>query len=178
MVSIIDNKMYDLITKSENFDFAWDINERFISVKERLVEEFWNEIIAYFKSNLEGFKIENEEEQYVEFKSKSYNKLSFYLQICENQIIYGLLIYHNGTKKKKSEIESYFSDKFESYIPYDNEKYFDFYETQTENLTTLDGLKKILPENRDKLIEMYFQDFKEMLTSKQILFEEFEKSEI
>lgn len=178
MVSIIENKMYDLITKSENFDFAWDINERFISVKERLVEDFWNEIIAYFKSNLDGFKMENEEEQYVEFTSKSYIKLTFILQIHENQIVYGISINHNGTKRKKSEIESFFCDEFDSCTDGDNDKYFYFYETQTEDLTSLDGLKKILPEKRGKLIEMYFQDFKEMLTSKQILFEEFEKSEI
>jgi hypothetical protein len=165
MESIIDNKMYELITKSENFDFAWDINERFVTVKERLVEDFWNEIVLYFKRNLEDFKFINEERHYIELKSKLHIKLEFILQIHENQIVYGLTTKHNGTKKKKSEIESLFSDEFEDYTECDEGKSFYFYETEDENLTTLDGLKKILPEKRDKLIEMYFQDFKEMLTS-------------
>ena len=176
MESIIDNKMYDLITKCENFDFAWDINERFVTVKERLVEDFWNEIVLYFKRNLEDFKFFNEDIQYIEFKSKQYDKLIFFLQVSDGDTSYGYIINHNGTKKKKSEIISYFCDILLKDDSNDNSLFF--IETKDENLTTLNGLKKILPEKRDKLIELYFQDFKEMLTSMQIIFEEFEKNDI
>ena len=39
MASEIDDKKYELITRTENFDFAYDIVENFQSIKERLVHE-------------------------------------------------------------------------------------------------------------------------------------------
>lgn len=154
MTSIIDDKLYELITKNENFEFAYDISQRFAEIETRLWKEFW----ANFKNKLNGLNSNfqfNDFESGFDFYIKKWKKSRYYLAINEsNRMEFGVEIDFTGSKKQFQEIRNFLSEEFE------NDEYIDnkantliYYINFNENFELIHNLKKILPENRDKLIE-------------------------
>lgn len=178
MASVIEDKTYELITKTENFDFAYDIYERFDSITERLIIEFWNLLILKLKKELPDYKFtdRNSPNPHFDITIKPLTKIMFYVGIYDSQFQYGISITHNGTKKKIQELEDKFKDVFEEYEYNEKNKVSWFFENGEESFSTLFGLKKILPENRSILIDKYINDFKVMLESKRIEFTKYEEN--
>ena len=176
MTTAIEDKMYELITKDENFNFAYDLSEHFESIKERLIKEFWDTLVLKFRKELLDYKVkeDNAYETHLDISSKSFTKVSFYVGVYESKLEYGISISHNGTKKKFRELEDIFSDIFEGYDPEVHNKVSWFFEYGEEEFDSLFVLKKLLPENRDELINKYIHDFKKMIESKHEVFLEFE----
>lgn len=176
MASIIDDKIYNLISKSENFDFAHDIYERFDSIKERIIQEFWNNLILKLAAELRDIKFTERNDQpfHFDLSIKSINGIKLFVGIYDNQFQYGISITHKGSKKNIQELEEYFQDAFDQYEYDDKIKTSWFFEVGEEDFNTLSGLKKILPENRDVLIQKYLNDFNKMFDLKHKLFIEFE----
>jgi hypothetical protein len=167
MASVIDNKKFELITRTENFDFAFDIYENFEMIKERLVLEFWDLLLIRFKSEITNSKVTERQgtDHAVDLTYKSLSNVTFYLGIYDSQFQYGIWFAHNGTKKKVQELEDLFKDRFEFYEYNEKEKLSWFFESEDEDFDSLHGLKKLLPEHRNGLIDKYFEDFTKMYDS-------------
>lgn len=176
MASIIDDKMYNLISKSENFDFAFDLYERFDSIKERIIQEFWNNFISKLAAERRDFKFTDRNDQpfHYDLSIKSIKGIKLFVGIYDNQFQYGISITHKGSKKRIQELMIYFQDAFDEYDYEDKIKTSWFFEVGEEDFNTLSGLKKILPENREVLIQKYLNDFNKMMDLKHKLFTEFE----
>jgi len=178
MASIIEDKTYELITKVENFDFAFDLYSRFDSIKERLIQDFWLRLVLKFKNEYKEFNFKERPgvEQHAYMTLKSLSKVQFYIGIYDSEFQIGIAINHNGTKKKIQELEDRFNDLFEEKWNDEKGKVIWFFECKEEDFSTLFGLKKILPENRDNLIDKYLLDFKILFESKQNELTEFEEN--
>jgi hypothetical protein len=178
MASVIEDKLFELVTKSENFDFSYDIYERFDSIKERMVLDFWNLLILKLKKEFQDLKLLDRSGSnfHLDISHKSLKITTFYIGIYELQFQFGISITHNGTKKKVQELEDRFRDLFLEYEYNEKEKISWFFESEEEDFSTLFGLKKILPENREILLDNYFSDFKVMIDTKLEEILDFEKS--
>jgi len=175
MVSIIDDKKYQLITKSENFEFAYDLYNNFDSIKSRLIQEFWDKLSIMINKNLQNSDI-TEEGQCITFNTSSLGKIIYYYWISQNRFEYGIEFNHNGTKKTVMNIEDNFIDLFEHKYDNQKEKAYSLFHRQNEDFSKLSGLVKILPENRNELIEKYATDFKDMKNKLDNMLIEFEKT--
>lgn len=146
MRSIIDDKMYELITKEENFQFAYDVNGRFDSIKERVIQEFWEALYLKIREEYpEGEFIKFDlYEQALGFSIKSNRDLFFILGIENYKLYYGISVSHKGTKKKMQEINDQFNDLFEYYEYDEDYKLFDFYDWAVEDFDSYSGLNKLL----------------------------------
>ena len=161
MASEIDDKKFELITRTENFDFAYDIFENFQSIKERLVNEFWDLLLKRFKKVISNCKITDRSDTKlaVDVTYKSLKNVNFYIGIYSDQLQYGIWFKNKGSKKNIHELELFFKDSFDEYDPDEKKKNSYFFEVEDENLDSLYGLKKLLPANRDQLIEKYIKDY-------------------
>lgn len=170
MTSEIEEKIYDLVTKNENFEFAFDIHSRFESIKERMIQEFWDLLIISFKKKFPNYKFSNEENNDFNFEIfiSSIKNTSFYINFEEETYQYGFGILHNGTKKNIKEIEEKFINVLNEYSYEPENKTSWFYENNEEEFESSFGLKKILPKNRTLLIEKYIKDFEKMIESVQV----------
>jgi hypothetical protein len=159
MASEIDDKKFELITRTENFDFAYDIVENFQSIKERLVHEFWDLLLKRFRNENPDCKIDDSLEQQVDIKYKAFNDVTYYFSIIDDHFEYGIYFANNGSKKKIQELESFFKESFNEDMNDEEQKLSFFYDIEDEDLDSLYGLKKLLPANRDQLIEKYIKDY-------------------
>ncbi len=174
MTSEIEEKIYDLVTKNENFEFAFDIHSRFESIKERLIQEFWDLLIISFKKKFPNYKFSNEENNdfNCDVSIKTIPNFTFYFLLDDNVYEYGFVFQHNGTKKQKNEAQDKFENILEECILDFDDKSSLFYENGKEEFNNLFSLKKILPENKALLIEKYINDFEKMTQSVQKLIEQ------
>lgn len=167
MTSDIEDRMYELITKVENFKFAYDINERFDSIKERIIQEFWETLFLKIKEefpegNYTKFDLY---EQAMGFSFQSYRDILFITGIENSKLYFGISVSHKGTKKRMQEVKDQFVDLFEIYEYDDEYKSSDFYNWANEDFDSHSGLNKILIDNRDVLIDKYTRDFKVVIKS-------------
>jgi hypothetical protein len=178
MATQIEDKTFELITKNENFEFAFDLHSRFDSIKERLIQDFWVQLVLKFKKEFHEFKFTDRQgvDQHAFMAIKTFRKVQFYIEINETCFEYGIAISHNGTKRKIAELEERFIELFDDNGNDDDENTYYFYENGEEDFTKLFGLKKILPENRSSLIDKYILDFKKLYDSKQNDLIEFEET--
>jgi hypothetical protein len=167
MTTIIEDKIYELVTKKENFEFALDIHTHFDSIKERLIEEFWDLLILNFKTINSNFLITTTVINYFEISIKNIPNILFYFNIDGNKFQYGFGVIHKGTKKTIEEINYKFEGILDLTEFEKEEKTSWFYVEVEEKFNELFGLKKILPENRNILIDKYIQDFDKMVQSVQ-----------
>lgn len=167
MRSAIDDKMYELIIKPENFKFAYDINERFDSIKERVIQEFWELLILRLKKEFPefSFKYKQGYNQYLEISDTSFRDFTPFVEIAQEQFHYGVSFYYNGTQKKMRELEREFGSLFLENDYNLKGKIAWFFNYSNEHFDTLSGLNKILPENKDLLIDQYIREFKTMVQS-------------
>jgi len=164
MASIIDDKLFELVTKSENFEFAYDISERFESIKEHLRIEFWKEFQKKLKTEHPDFVIEEINSLYFHFKNRRWSILTFYFSISEvDTMNYGI---GSTNKRIKSKFPELIDDLQNKLFDFEIESEYDgywFYASCSDNLKSLQGLKRILPDNRDKIIAEYYNIFKKLL---------------
>lgn len=162
MTSKIKDKIYQLITQADNFEFAYDLNSNFDSIKERIIDEFWEDVISSLKDRYSELIIKEESEE-IKLSSKKFKGISFFLGLYDYEDFQqGLCVEYNGTKKMQKIIEDEFIDLFDDDMLDGKDSVFWFYETKNENFQELASLKKILPENRKTLIDKYISDFDRM----------------
>lgn len=176
MISEIDNKMYELMTEEQNFEFAYYIHNNYESIKVRLKNEFLIELKSeLMKDNNEIIVKKNEE--YVDYYEicYKYKKVKFYFQLEDNNIQYGIVLEHNGTKKKIKEIEFLFEKYLElDYNSTQNDSKYWLYQIEEEDFNEFSSLKKLLPKNRDVLINKYCKNIIKLINE---VFEEIIKFE-
>lgn len=164
MASIIDNKLFELITKSENFEFAYDISERFENVKEQLRNEFWKGFQKKLKTEHPDFIIEEINNWYFHFRNRKWSILSFYFSIYDvENMNYGI---GSTNKRIKSKCPELVDDLKNKLLDFEVESEYDGYwfcSYCSDNIKSLQGLKRILPDNRDKIITEYYNNFKKLL---------------
>ncbi len=172
MNSIIDNKIFDLITKSENFEIAFDINERYADIVYRLDQEFWNLLLKKVKSN---FKINvlSDTDRLWEFEviPKGWEKFVMFFRWDdkEDKVYYGVGTDKLKTKKQQDMIHENLEELLVDFevIKGNFEIWFKY--PYGDDFEKLSGLKKILPETREKTVDRYyliFTTFLEMLSKK------------
>jgi hypothetical protein len=165
MESIIDDKIYELSTKEENFELVYDINQRYESIIERLSEEFWASLLIYLKNNSANLVIRNEGEWLISLQDKKWNLFKIYIEWKDDDIInYGLYIEELKYKKQIRQVYEYLTkldfltdfnpDVTDDGVCFDKEFSYDF--------TKLYGLKKLLPENRTDLFKEFSQSLNEL----------------
>ncbi len=175
MTSKYDEKVFEFLTETEeNFSAACEISENFPKIKDRLVEEFWEEVKGELKRKVEegkkGWKIEKD------YTKNKWSKLGFCFADGDIRVIferlsgsegynlcYGLWI--NERKKER------FEEKIRQYTEEiknirknleddreitDNKWYLAVcentgYDFQTRGtLEQMETLKRILPHNRSE----------------------------
>lgn len=161
MTSIIDDKIYELITKSENFEFAYDIRQRFDEIQNRIWIEFWADFQYNLKNEYCNFYIKEvaENEWAFDFYDKKWKKARFYFNIDDNYLQYGIELDFVGNKKQFQQIRGFLSEIFiNEEISEKNDKIW-YYNNCDEKFETAHNLKMILPENRSKIISDYVSVF-------------------
>jgi len=147
MTSLIDDKLYDLITKTENFEFAFDIRDRFDTVIGRIYKEFWELLQKFLIDENKNYDIKNTSQWEFIFKQKNWKHFTFYFEWKDDDNFNFGFGFYNTIKTKFKEINS----KLEDFEFEQDENGLWFQTTFEENFTKLSGLKKILPETRNEI---------------------------
>ena len=177
MNSVIDNKLFALITKSENFEFAYDISERFESIKQRLWDEFWNDFQKKLKFEHDDFNIETISDWEFIFYQRKWKIFKFYFNLRGNSMEYGV-----GTNRKEyKNLFTLINNDFQeilSDLKVENKNNELWYFTKCDdNVTKLQGLKKILPENKAKIISEYYDLFRGLFDEINDIIQKYEEKE-
>jgi hypothetical protein len=176
MDSIIDNKFFDLITKDENFEFAYDINERFENIRQKLWIDFFDDLRKKLKLEHNDFIIEKTDDWEFVLSYRKWNVFKFYYNFKDDHIKIGILSNYIKNKKLFSEIDMCFREIMPDFSVEINTEEFRYFIICDEDLSTLHGLKRILPENREKIISEYYLKFKRLLEDIQESIIKFEES--
>jgi len=163
MNSVIDNKLFDLITKVENFEFAYDINERFESIKERLWEDFWNDLQKKLKSEHDDFMIEKTSDWEFIFVQRKWKVFKFYFNLHSDYMEFGVGSNNADYKSLFPKISESFQDLLPDYENEINKDELWYFMDCDDDVTKLQGLKRLLPDNREKIITEYYSLFKRLL---------------
>lgn len=165
MESIIDDKIYELSIKEENFELVYDINQRFESIKDRLYEEFWASLVVYLKNNSTNLVVRNQDDWLILLQDNKWNLSKLYIQWEEDEkIIFGLSI---GDLKYKKQIgvvyESLMKKDFlTDFTPDIIDNSVDFYKEFNYDFSKLYGLKKLLPAYRTDLFQEFSNSINEL----------------
>jgi|AntAceMinimDraft_15_1070371.scaffolds.fasta_scaffold08896_2 hypothetical protein len=167
MESIIDDKIYELSTKEENFELVYDINQRFESIKERLRKEFWASLLIYLKNNSTNLIIRNEDDWLISLQDKKWNLFKINIEWGNDYVMnYGLYIEELKYKKQTRQVYKYLV-KLDFLTDFNQDIYEDadglcFYKYFSHDFTKLYSLKKLLPENRTDLFKELSQSLNEL----------------
>jgi hypothetical protein len=157
MESIIDEKIYELSVKEDNFDLVFDINQRYDSIIERLQFDFWNELAEYMKIKSQE-KVEREDDWLISLRNQKVKNLKIYVEWQnEESITYGVLIDNLKNRKQTNLI---FNSLTDFLIDFDSKmegKSVDFFKDFDYDFSKLHGLKKMIPVNRTKLFDDFFE---------------------
>ena len=166
MNSIIDNKIFELSTKKENFELVYDINQSYNTIIERLKKEFRQELFYYLKTNISNLIVTfHENDGYISLQDKSWDYFKLYIEWADDgKIDYG--IYTDGLKYKKN-IELVFQNLRESemFTDFDAKTYEDmvcYYTKYNYDFTKLSGLKRLLPETRIELFHEFTKSLEKL----------------
>lgn len=163
MNSVIDNKLFDLITKIENFEFAYDISERFESIKQKLWDEFWNDLQSKLKNEHDDFTIEKISDWEFIFFQRKWKIFKFYFNLDSDYMQFGIGSNNVNYKKLFPNINEKFQEILAAYENEITENELWYYLKCDDDVTKLQGLQRILPANREKIISEYYGLFKVML---------------
>ena len=168
--------LYEFICREENFEFAHEISEYFGQIEEKLKNDFWQEVFKKCKSNLDdSFRLRlDRESELIELKKDSWE----FTLICrdwEYNEVWIEVKLTTRNKRKRKELEGLFLD--EELI---DKLGFEYLEEEdivsgmkiTENFDKLSTLKRILPTNREELVNQYSNT---IIGKVKILEEEFAK---
>lgn len=149
-----DNEFYKFFIKKENFEYGYDIHKNFKPViLDRLYKEFWKILKHTIADNFKRkFEINEYEEWgfYVCIKEWKYFKL--FLGWEEDiHISYSLVIETKNHKKISKFIGA--NDLFSDLERIENSYYYRYDKDFDENFTELNSLIRLLPENRQELID-------------------------
>ena len=173
MMSPYEEKMFDCLTREDNFLLATDIVRIFPDLRKNLIKQFWEEIM---KKKLNE-KIKNKWEIKIRGNIGTDPSSDYFLSIQLSQypyvfvgfdslsekLRYGLWIYPHGyppdNDKKdvldREKIKTHVSEKIEEPWNHVDENNL-FYSKETDyDFENDHTLKKILPENRDGLAEKF-----------------------
>jgi hypothetical protein len=164
MNTLIDDKLYELVTKIENFEVAYDISQRIKFYEDRLREEFLKELLKKIKNEHQELESTEIIENKFFINRRDWNTLEFCCEIDSNKFYISI----GQFKKVKSSttrsaiikkiLDSY---NLEHYIN-ENEPEHWLFTSSDHDFSKLEGLKVILPDNRDKIISEYYELFKKM----------------
>jgi hypothetical protein len=175
MTTVLEKKIYELVTKSENFEIAFEIHEKFGGVKEQLIEDFWQFLLKRVKNSFEEMIIEYNEaddENSIWLTPKKNYKNRFqsyciYFEESERIEIAIRIIDRLTNGKQKIVLERYdelikSKDMHSFNIQPDNGNTW-FYKDFDEDFKKIHGLRKILPENRNALIDEYIKSMQSFI---------------
>jgi len=174
MNTVIDNKLFDLITKEENFEFAFDINERFVSIKKRLLADFWYDFKAKLKIEHSDFIIENTSDWEFIFFERKWKIFKFYFNLHSNSMEFGVGSGNPDYINLFPQINERFQELLSDYENVINNNELWYFMSCDDDVTNLQGLKRILPSNRETIIMEYYELFKSLLVNIQEFITEFE----
>ena len=153
------NEIYTFITKEDNFEFAYEISEKFSEITEKLRNEFWKKIILYCENTLDHtFKLSiDESEELIKITSTSWN----FSLIIEGwnymEEIFLEIMIDTQNRKKRKELEAIFIDEeFLNSLGFEESEEKSDKEAEMILIKELDSshmLKKIIPSKRDFLVE-------------------------
>lgn len=153
--------LYEFICKEENFEFAYEISEYFGEVESRLKSDFWQEVFKKCKSNLDdSFKLRlDEEAELIELKKDSWK----FTLICRDWVyseeVWIEVKLTTKNKRKRKELEGLFLDdelieKLGFECLEEDEDIVSGMQI-TDNFNKLSTLKRILPSNREEMVNQY-----------------------
>jgi len=161
MNTTIDDKIYELATKPENFEFAWDINEKFDDIKERLQHDFLQLLYKKSKSIDECLFIRGEKWMFIIKHPNDSIIHSFFSFKGDNWIKIGIGIDSSNTDNVKAKFYEHFSDLFNK-LGYNQIKVanMDCFQYGIIDINNLSNFKKILSNNREKTAEEFIDLYK------------------
>ena len=175
MNSVIDNKLFDLITRDENFEFAYDIRERFDSIKDKLWVDFWNDLQTKLKSEHGDFNIEEISKYEFIFFQRKWKIFRFYFNLHSNCMEFGIGSNNVDYKNLFPEINESFQELRPDFEIFKENNELWYFMQCDDDVTKLQGLKRILPNNREKIISEYFDLFNKLLDDIQETIMKFEE---
>lgn len=152
--------LYKFITKEENFDLAFEINQEFYDIVSRMLFEFWEAVKKYVEDNLpEDFKVKLyfEDDKMIEVYKK---RRDFSIAIFDLDETPRIGIYIEAEDEVKNiELKEKLLDKqlLDDLELIEDEFVDDFiaYHELREDFDSLSVLRKILPSNKDILVKVY-----------------------
>lgn len=159
MNSIIDDKIFELSTKKENFELVYDINQSYDTMIERLKNEFWQKLFHHLETNIANLVVKFHDEDFwtILLKDKSWNYLRLYIEWADDdKIYYG--IYTEGLRYKKVNLVKQNLADLEmltDFKPEITEDSVCYYSKYNYDFTKLSGLKRLLPETRIELFNEF-----------------------
>lgn len=163
----INDKIYNLITDIKNFELAFDINERFEEILNRIWKDFITSLQEALKIECKDFKTERTQELEFVLYSKKWEIFKFYFNLHDTDFLeYGIGTNNSKYKKSFSKIKKILQGQevlsdFE--FSQDKDEIW-FSRMFDENLSKLSGLEKILPDTKPMLISEYTQTFANLVS--------------
>ena len=155
--SVFDQKVFDFITKEENFESAFEIHQKMEDRKGQLIIKFW-ELVAIKMEHrpADKWKMFNNESEEIgiyldEWMDSTGTIFCVYFFDIFSKLKYGIFIDELNKKRQfdNNKIDEYvYTNIFLS--NYEAEEELIFQETQYD-FNDLNTLKQILPHNREKL---------------------------
>ncbi|MCT4589102.1 MAG: hypothetical protein N4A71_14870 [Carboxylicivirga sp.] len=175
MTKSLDDQKFELITQKGNFEFAFDIYETFESIIDRLEDDFWKNLNVELNKKFIDYSISQDvdDESVTLIKHKSFRDVAFFIQLHDNQFIYGFYIPCKQNQLKK--IGNEYKPEFEDLWLDSEKKIAWFWDGEPFDTSKLSLLKKILP-NEDKLLKSYLRIVDEMIQHKTSILLEYEKN--
>lgn len=173
--------LFEFATKLENFESIYILSEAIPNIKKQLINDFWYEL-----KNKIDTRLSKESKKYKGWKSKmSENAFEYHSYLGVGSDLYFSIQKGEFTSMITFEMLSTRSDIgvwFNKDIPKMNRNYkmalndvkplikrgyfigtndetYPAYKKMEEDFTTLEGLIKLLPENRDSLVKTYLEEF-------------------
>ena len=165
-MSHYEDELYKFITEPKNFEFAYEIKDKYGDIEERLKKEFWNKVKSYCDTECpKSLSLKTNDdfvdgaEPHLYYDKDNWEFFGIGLLYLMSEPIYG--IYFNKLKNRtENTIIKYANDLKildDFNIESDEEdRYFAWKNTNHDfqNLN-LSVLKKILPNKQDEMVKLY-----------------------
>lgn len=107
------NEIYKFIIQEDNFEFAYEIAEKFPDIKDKLRNDFWQEVIIHCQKKLDSsFKLTiDHNEELIEIKSMSWDFSLIIQDWSYIEEVYLEVQIDTKSRKKRKELEAIFIDE-------------------------------------------------------------------